>query len=94
MGYRDTFPGHRTGTRKTTKLYPETYSTEGEEVGLKSRMEEICTSGSVRGLAVDSTRVGRQPYSTNYPFSSEEKGLVVPLFFPVSRFRTIGADRW
>jgi len=33
-----------------------TYSTEGEEVVLKSRMLEICKSGSVRGLVVDAVR--------------------------------------
>ncbi|MCX6843449.1 MAG: hypothetical protein NTX53_14345, partial [candidate division WOR-3 bacterium] len=50
---RDTSSGLRTGQRKSTKLNPMTYSTEGEEVVLKSRMREICTSGSVRGLVVD-----------------------------------------
>jgi len=53
---RDTSSGHRTGQRKSTKLYSMTYSTEGEEVHLKSRMREICKSGSVRGLAVDAVR--------------------------------------
>jgi hypothetical protein len=33
-----------------------TYSTEGEEIVLKSRMREICKSGSVRGLIMDSGR--------------------------------------
>ena len=53
---RDTFSGLRTGPRKSTKLDSMTYSTEGEEVVLKSRMQEICTSGSVRGLVVDSPK--------------------------------------
>ena len=60
---RDTSSGHRTGQRKSTKLNSMTHSTEGEEVvasprfaHLKSRMREICTSGSVRGLVVDSAR--------------------------------------
>ena len=53
---RDTFSGHRTGPRKSTKLHPVTYSTEGEKVHLKSRMWEICKSGSVRGLVADSAR--------------------------------------
>jgi len=35
----------------------------GEEVVLKSRMREICKSGSVRGLVVDSQRVGHEAYS-------------------------------
>ena len=53
---RDTSSGHRTGPRKSTKLDSMTYSTEGEEVVLKSRMREICKSGSVRGLMMDSER--------------------------------------
>ena len=53
---RDTSSGHRTGPRKSTKLDSMTYSTEGEEVVLKSRMREICKSGSVRGLVVDSPK--------------------------------------
>jgi len=53
---RDTSSGLRTGQRKSTKLDPMTYSTEGEEVVLKSRMREICKSGSVRGLVVDSQK--------------------------------------
>jgi len=53
---RGTSSGHRTGPRKSTKLYSMTYSTEGEEVFLKSRMREICTSGSVRGLVVNAAR--------------------------------------
>ncbi|MCX6841670.1 MAG: hypothetical protein NTX53_05250, partial [candidate division WOR-3 bacterium] len=53
---RDTSSGLRTGPRKSTKLNPMTYSTEGEEVVLKSRMREICKSGSVRGLVVDSQK--------------------------------------
>jgi len=53
---RDTSSGLRTGPRKSTKLDSMTYSTEGEEVVLKSRMREICKSGSVRGLVVDSQR--------------------------------------
>ena len=53
---RDTSSGPRTGPRKSTKLDSMTYSTEGEEVVLKSRMREICTSGSVRGLVVDSPK--------------------------------------
>jgi len=42
-----------------------TYSTEGEEVVL-SRMREIRTSGSVRGLVADSPQkgVGHEAYST------------------------------
>jgi hypothetical protein len=51
---RDTSSGLRTGQRKSIKTVPMTYSTEGEEVLLKSRMREICTSGSVRGFVVDS----------------------------------------
>ena len=51
---RDTSSGLRTGQRKTAKLDSMTYSTEGEEVILKSRMREICKSGSVRGLTTDS----------------------------------------
>ena len=50
---RDTFSGLRTGPRKSTKLDSMTHSMEGEEVVLKSRMREICKSGSVRGLVVD-----------------------------------------
>ena len=44
-----------------------TYSTEGEEVVLKSRMQEICKSGSVRGLVADSPKRGggHEAYSTN-----------------------------
>jgi len=62
---RDTSSGHGTGARKTTKLDSMTYSTEGEEVVLKSRMREICKSGSVRGLVVDSHKgVGHEAYST------------------------------
>ena len=66
---RDTFSGLRTGPRKSTKLDSMTYSTEGEEVVLKSRMREICKSGSVRGLVVDSpkglaTRPTRLEYSS------------------------------
>ena len=53
---RDTSSGHGTGAKKTTKLVSMTYSTEGEEVVLKSRMREICKSGSVRGLVVDSPK--------------------------------------
>jgi len=53
---RDTSSGHRTGQRKSTKLNSMTHSTEGEEVHLKSRMREICKSGSVRGLVVDAVR--------------------------------------
>ena len=53
---RDTSSGLRTGQRKSTKLDSMTYSTEGEEVVLKSRMQEICTSGSVRRLMMDSER--------------------------------------
>ena len=53
---RDTSSGLRTGQRKSTKLNSMTHSIEGEEVLLKSRMREICTSGSVRGLVVDSER--------------------------------------
>ena len=53
---RDTSSGHGTGAKKTTKLDSMTYSTEGEEVVLKSRMREICKSGSVRGLVVDSPK--------------------------------------
>jgi len=53
---RDTSSGLRTGQRKSTKLDSMTYSTEGEEVVLKSRMREICKSGSVRGLVVDSPK--------------------------------------
>ena len=53
---RDTFSGLRTGPRKSTKLDSMTYSTEGEEVVPKSRMREICKSGSVRGLMMDSER--------------------------------------
>ncbi len=53
---RDTSSGHRTGQRKSTKLNSMTHSTEGEEVLLKSRMREICTSGSVRGLVVGVAR--------------------------------------
>jgi len=53
---RDTSSGHGTGQRKSTKLASMTHSTEGEEVVLKSRMREICTSGSVRGLMMDSER--------------------------------------
>ena len=53
---RDTSSGHGTGAKKTTKLDSMTYSTEGEEVVLKSRMREICKSGSVRGLIMDSER--------------------------------------
>jgi hypothetical protein len=69
---RDTFSGHRTGTRKSTKLDPMTYSMEGEEVLLKSRMREICTSGSVRGLVVDSGKeVATRP---TRPGESEEIG--------------------
>jgi len=51
---RDTFSGLRTGLRKSTKLDSMTYSTEGEEVVLKSRMREICKSRSVRRLIMDS----------------------------------------
>ena len=61
---RDTSSGHRTGQRKSTKLNSMTHSTEGEEVYLKSRMREICTSGSVRGWWWASQDVGRQLYST------------------------------
>jgi|GEM_PF-5589695 len=45
-----------------------TYSTEGEEVVL-SRMREIRTSGSVRGLVADSPQkgVGHEAYSTDLP---------------------------
>ena len=53
---RDTSSGHGTGAKKTTKLVSMTYLTEGEEVVLKSRMREICKSGSVRGLVVDSPK--------------------------------------
>jgi hypothetical protein len=53
---RDTLSGHGTGQRETTKLHSMTHSTEGEEVYLKSRMREICKSGSVRGLVVDAAR--------------------------------------
>jgi len=40
-----------------------TYSLEGEKVVLKSRTQEICTSGSVRGLVVD-FRKGLAPRPT------------------------------
>jgi len=53
---RDTSSGFRTGQRKSTRLDSMTYSTEGEEVVLKSRMREICKAGSVRGLIMDSER--------------------------------------
>ena len=53
---RETPSGHGTGQRETTELDSMTHSIEGEEVHLKSRMQEICTSGSVRGLVVDSAR--------------------------------------
>jgi len=63
---RDTSSGLRTGPRKSTKLDSMTYSTEGEEVVPKSRMQEICTSGSVRGLVADSPKRGggHEAYST------------------------------
>jgi hypothetical protein len=53
---RDTFSGLRTGPRKPTKLDSMAYLTEGEEVVLKSRTREICESGSVSGLIMDSER--------------------------------------
>ena len=53
---RETPSGHGTGQRETTELDSMTHSTEGEEVHLKSRMQEICTSGSVRGLVVGVVR--------------------------------------
>ena len=53
---RDTSSGLRTGQRKSTKLVSMTYSTEGEEVVLESRMRKICKSGSVRGLMTNSER--------------------------------------
>ena len=53
---RDTSSGHGTGVKKTTKLASMAHSTEGEEVVLKSRVLEICKSGSVRGLVVDSQK--------------------------------------
>jgi len=53
---RDTSSGLGTGARKSTKLDSMTHSTEGEEVVLKSRMQEIRKSGSVRGLVVDSPK--------------------------------------
>jgi len=64
---RDTSSGHGTGAKKKTKLDSMTYSTEGEEVVLKSRMQEICKSGSVRGLVADSPKRGggHEAYSTN-----------------------------
>ena len=58
---RATSSGHRTGAKKSTKLYPVTHSTEGEEVLLKSRMREIRKSGSVRGLVVDSQELAISP---------------------------------
>ena len=62
---RDTSSGLRIGPRKSTKLASMTYSTEGGEVVLKSRMREIRTSGSVMGLVADSPRgVGHEAYST------------------------------
>jgi len=64
---RDTSSGHGTGAKKKTKLDSMTYSTEGEEVVLKSRMQEICKSGSVRGLVADSPKRGggHEAYTTN-----------------------------
>ena len=68
-GSRDTSSGHGTGQRKSTKLNSMTRSTEGEEVHLKSRMREICTSGPVRGLVVDAVRRRSPALLDRYPCS-------------------------
>ena len=68
---RDTSSGHRTGQRKSTKLNSMTHPIEGEEVHLKSRMREICKSGSVRGLAVDSQELATSPTRPTTGFSSD-----------------------
>jgi len=52
----DTTSRLRTGQRLSTKPNPVTYSLEGGEVFLKSRVREICKHGSVRGLIVSSDR--------------------------------------